>query len=127
MNADARRLKQGGAGDSACPPFRHFEASDASGRLWEVDFLWIQNAISIRHADAVDVKFELSNGEERATKVVALPHPALLALSARTGKPLTDPWCSSLAARHVRHMIESGEDMEKTLVTPALEALAAYA
>ncbi len=107
--------------------FRHFEATDPSGRVWNVDFLWIQNAISIRHADAVDVKFELSAGPERAIKVVALPHPDLLALSERTRKPLTDPWCSSLAARHLRHMIETGEDMEKVLVTPPLDTLAEYA
>jgi len=36
--------------------------------------LWIQNAISIRHADAIDVKFELSSGPDRAFKVVALGH-----------------------------------------------------
>ncbi len=107
--------------------FRHFEATDPDGGVWQVDFLWIQNAISIRHADAVDVKFGLSAGPERAAKVVSLKHPDLLALSQRTGKPLTDPWISSLAARHLRRMIETGEDIEKSLVTPPLETLAQYA
>jgi len=106
--------------------FRHFEATDPSGRVWSVDFLWIQNAISIRHADAIDVKFELSAGPERTTKVVALLDPVLLALSQRTGKPVTDPWVSSLAARHLRRMIETGEDIEKALVTPAFETLREY-
>jgi hypothetical protein len=105
-------------------PFRHFEATDPAGRVWQVDFLWIQNAISIRHADAVDAKFELSTGGERIHKVVSFPLPGLLALSQQTGKPLTDPWVSALAARHLRRMIETGEDMEKALVTPGLEALA---
>ena len=103
--------------------FRHFEATDPFGKVWQADFLWIQNAISIRHADAVDVKFELSAGQERAAKVVALMLPDLLALSARTGRPVTDPWCSELAAQHLRRMIETGEDMEKSLVTPGIEAL----
>ena len=107
--------------------FRHFEATDPSGRVWNVDFLWIQNAISIRHADAVDVKFELSAGAERTTKVVALMHPDLLALREGSGLPVTDPWCSALAARHLRRMIETGEDMEKALVTPGLETLREYA
>ena len=107
--------------------FRHFEATDPTGQVWNVDFLWIQNAISIRHADAIDVKFELSAGPERMTKVVALMDPDLLELGRRTGKPVTDPWVSALAARHLRHMIETGEDVEKALVTPALETLAEYA
>ena len=49
--------------------------------------------------------------------MLALPHPDLLALSSKTGHPLTDPWCLKLAARHLAHIIESGEDLEKTLVT----------
>jgi hypothetical protein len=106
--------------------FRHFEATDPFGRVWQADFLWIQNAISIRHADAVDVKFQISDSEGRATKIVALMHPYLLALSGRAGRPVTDPWCSGLAARHLKHMIETGEDMEKELVTPPLEALESY-
>lgn len=104
--------------------FRHFEVTDPSGRVWNVDFLWIQNAISIRHADAIDVKFDLSSGPERTAKVVALMQPYLLALGESSGKPVTDPWCSALAARHLRRMIETGEDMEKALVTPELETLA---
>jgi hypothetical protein len=36
---------------------------------------------------------------------------------------LTDPWCSRLAAEHLKHIIETGEDMEKDLITPSLEQL----
>ena len=54
---------------------------------------------------------------------MSLPHPQLLALSEQTGKPVTDPWVSALAARHLRRMIETGEDMEKALVTPGVETL----
>jgi len=35
----------------------------------------------------------------------------------RATQPLTDAWCLKLAAAHLRYMIESGEDLEKTLVT----------
>lgn len=108
--------------------FRRFESSDPFGHTWTAEFLWIQNAISIRHADAVDVKFELASSEgRRTTKVIALFHPHLLRLSEKAGRPVTDAWCSCLAARHLRRMIETGEDMEKTLVTPAFEVLEQHA
>jgi hypothetical protein len=54
-------------------------------------------------------------------------HPYLLLLSAKLGRPVTDPWCSELAALHLRYMIETGEDMDKVLVTPSLEELERYA
>jgi hypothetical protein len=106
--------------------FRRFEAGpDPFGRLWQVELRWLQTAISIRHADTVDVKFVIwTEGEERQERVLALPHPDLLALSRETGHPLTDPWCMKLAASHLRRMIESGEDLEKVLVTLSAADLA---
>jgi hypothetical protein len=59
--------------------------------------------------------------------VIALPHPALLALSAKLGHPLTDTWCMKLAALHLKHMLETGEDMEKTLVTTQPAEIEQYA
>jgi hypothetical protein len=99
--------------------YRSFHSGpDPFGRTWLVEFRWLQTAISIRHADTIDVKFILSTeGEPKQEKVIALPHAALLALSTKTGRPLTDPWCLKLAARHLNHMIVSGEDLEKILVT----------
>jgi hypothetical protein len=99
--------------------FRRFQAGpDPVGRTWEVEFRWLQTGISIRHADTVDVKFQLwTEGEPRQEKVLALSHPALLALSLETGHPLTDAWCLKLAATHLIAMIESGEDLEKALIT----------
>ena len=54
-------------------------------------------------------------------------HPALLALSAKLGHPLTDTWCMKLAALHLKHMLETGEDMEKTLVTTQPAEIERYA
>jgi hypothetical protein len=88
--------------------FRRFQAADPSGRVWDVDFLWQQNAISIRNGDAVDVKFALSSGAERREIVVTLPHPALLEASREAGRPVTDAWCSRLAAQHLKRSIERG-------------------
>jgi hypothetical protein len=108
--------------------FREFEAGpDPFGNTWQVRFGWLQTATAIRHSDSVDAKFFLSNGEDKLEKVVAMTHPDLLALSEREDRPLTDPWCMKLAALHVKHMIETGGDMEKMLVTVSAEQLRRYA
>ena len=109
--------------------FRKFKAGpDPFGRMWDVEFRWLQTAISIRRADTVDVKFEVeTDGEPKAEKVVALLHPDLLRLSTSTGHPLTDPWCMKIAGLHLKNMIESGEDMEKTLVTIHFDHMDRYA
>ena len=108
---------------------RRFEAGpDPFGRIWQVEFRWLQTAISIRHADTIDVKFVIwTEGEERQERVLALPHPDLLNLSSHIHHPLTDPWCLKLAASHLKHMIEAGEDLEKVLVTLSGADLAAAA
>jgi hypothetical protein len=98
--------------------FRQFEAGpDPFGRTWKVEFKWLQTAISLRHSDTVDVKFVLWLEDERMEKTIAMPHADLLGLSEKAGHPMTDAWCSRLAAVHLKRIIESGEDMEKDLVT----------
>ena len=112
--------------------FRQFEVGpDPFGRTWQVLFKWLQTAISLRHSDTVDVKFELrsqdSSGQTRIEKQIAMPHADLLELSSRTSHEMTDAWCSRLAACHLKHMVESGDDLEKDLVTVGLNELAGYA
>jgi len=102
---------------------RHFKAADPFHREWQVEFRWLQTGISIRHADTVDVKFELRSGDEVQEKVIALPHPLLLELSKSSGVALTDPWCMRLATAHLRIMLRTWEDMDKTLVTLSLADL----
>lgn len=108
-------------------PSRLFEAGpDPFGRMWKVQFRWLQTGISIRHADTVDVKFFVTpDGGTAEEKVIALPHPTLLKLTSQ-GHKLTDPLCMRLAAAHLKHMIETSEDMDKTLVTVSPEDLASY-
>lgn len=107
--------------------FRHFTVGpDPFDRVWHVEFRWLQTAISIRHADAVDCKFMLTHGEEVQEKVVALRHPDLLALAAKTSRPLSDAWCMKLAALHLKYMIETDEDMDKVLVTASMADLERY-
>ncbi|MBV8816904.1 MAG: hypothetical protein JO022_01035 [Acidobacteriaceae bacterium] len=109
--------------------YRRFETGpDPFGRTWKVEFRWLQTGISIRHADTVDVKFEVeTEGEPREERVIAMQHLDLLQLSSKTGHPLTDPWCMKLAALHLKHMIETGEDIEKTLVTASYPEMEKYA
>ena len=40
---------------------------------------------------------------------------------------MDDPWCSRLGAMHLRHLVETGEDMEKDLVTVPAAELKSYA
>ncbi len=104
--------------------FRNFEAGpDLLGRMWQVEFLWLQNAIAIRRSDTVDVKFALRSGDEKRTVVVALPHALLVEMSRQVGRPLTDPWCARLAASYLKRAIETGEDFEKPIVTARREVL----
>ncbi len=109
--------------------FRQFTVGpDPFGRTWKVHFNWLQTAISIRHADAVDVKFGISTDDQPFDeRIVALPHPELLAVSKKTGHPLTDAWCLKIAALHLKRMLETGEDIEKTLVTPQADEIEQYA
>lgn len=108
--------------------YRAFEAGpDPFGATWRVEFRWSQNAISIRHADTVDVKFEIFSGDIHEEKVIALPHKDLLRASHETGVPVTDPWVNRLAAAHLHRMITTGEDIEKTLVTLDFDTLRDYA
>jgi hypothetical protein len=109
--------------------FREFEAGpDPFGRKFQVMFKWLQTAISMRGADTVDVKFILTdeNGG-RTEKTIALPHASLLDVSRETGRAMDDPWCARLAVLHLLHAIETGEDMEKDLVTLLPADLKRYA
>ncbi len=113
--------------------FRHFKTGpDPFGRSWKVTFRWQQNAISIRHADAIDVKWEIScdvpdQDKEEQEKVVALPLPILIKIAAEQQRPITDSWCMKLGGLHLIEMISTWQDMDKQLVTANYEELSAYA
>jgi len=105
---------------------RNFQVTDPFGRHWNVEFRWLQNAISIRHADAVDLKYYISNGEERLERVVALPHSDLLRLAADSGRELTDAWCLRLGACQIEYMISTWADMDKAVATASSADLARF-
>jgi hypothetical protein len=109
--------------------FRQFEAGpDPFGQKFQILFKWMQTAISLRHADTVDVKFILADETGgRTEKTIALPHADLLRVAGEVGRKVDDPWCSRLAAMHLRRLVETGENMEKDLVTVPAADLKAYA
>jgi hypothetical protein len=107
--------------------FREFDAGpDPFGRMWKTRFKWMQTAIAIRRTDTVDAKFVLETDDEKVEKLVAIPHTDLLALHKESSVPMTDAWCTRLAAMHLKHVIESGDDLEKEIVTPSPEQLREY-
>ncbi len=103
---------------------RKFEVNDPFGRKWSVTLRWLQNAISIRHADAVDVKWELTADDGTSLeRVVALHHPALLEVTKRHSRDLTDSLCIRLAAAHLHECLRNWEDTDKVIINPSLEQL----
>ena len=107
--------------------FRQFEAGpDPFGQRWQVQFKWLQTAISLRHSDTVDAKFVLQSDGVRSEKTIAMLHCDLLDLSRDSGRPMTDAWCSRLAALHLKHVVETGEDLEKDLIGVSPAHLAEY-
>src|ERR1035441_4019746 len=109
--------------------FRQFEAGpDPFGRRFQVLFKWLQTAISIRHADHVDVTFILQDESGACTgKTLALPHAMLVELSRSTGRGMDDAWCARIAELHLLRLVETGEDMEKDLVTLSAAELREHA
>ena len=106
--------------------FRHFFVNDPFGRKWDVTFRWQQNAISIRHADAIDCKYYISTGEERRELVVSLPHSALLVVARQAGRELSDAWLTRLAGLHVERMISNWEDLDKAIAVVSLDEISTY-
>jgi len=75
--------------------FREFEAGpDPFGRTYQVMFKWLQTAISIRHADTVDVQFLVVDGSKVIKRTVAMQDLDLKTHAKKTGRPMDDAWCA---------------------------------
>jgi hypothetical protein len=94
--------------------FRDFEIGpDPFGRTFHVLFKYLQTAISIRHSDSVDVCFILESGDEKMIRTVVIPHAEIRAYAKKSGRKITDAWCSRVAACKLRNAVETGEDIDK--------------
>ena len=76
---------------------------------------WKANVVAIatRHADAVDVRFEV-NGRPMC---IALPCTAWLEVKKNSGKVITDQMAVQVAGLYLRQLIEEGYDSQREVYT----------
>jgi hypothetical protein len=70
-------------------------------------------AIATRHADAVDVRFEVN----AHPMWIALPCTAWVEQKKRSGKVITDQLAAQIAGRYLKQLIEEGYDSRREVYT----------
>jgi len=99
---------------------------DPFGRTWHAQFKYLQTGISIRHSDSVDVCYLLDNGDEKVQKIVVIQNADIRAYGTRTGRPVSDAWCSRIAMCKLRYVIETAEDLEKEYLPVTAQEIEEY-
>ena len=81
----------------------------------ELECRWKANivAIATRHADCVDVRFDV-NGR---TMWIAMPCTAWVTQRKRSGKVITDQIAAQVAGRYLKQIIEEGYDSQREMYT----------
>lgn len=74
-------------------------------------------AIATRHADAVDVRFDVNN----RPMWIALPCQAWVEQKQRTGMVITDQIAAQVAGRYLKQLIEEGYDARREIYTMTVE------
>ena len=103
--------------------YEDFHAADR----WTGDDLhcrWIGTivAIATRHADAVDVRFDV-NGRPMW---IALPLNAWSEQKLRTGKVITDQLAAQIAGRYLKELVEEGYDSRREIYTMTVPEVLAH-
>jgi len=85
---------------------------------WSGDDLhcrWKANmvAIATRHADAVDVRFDVND----RPMWIALPSTAWVAQKERSGKTITDHLTAQIAGRYLQQILKEGLDANREVYT----------
>src|SRR6202034_3712755 len=70
-------------------------------------------AIATRHADAVDVRFEVND----RPMWIALPCTAWVEQKKRTGKVITDQLAAQIAGRYLKQLVEKGYASRREIYT----------
>jgi hypothetical protein len=70
-------------------------------------------AIATRHADAVDVRFDVND----RPMWIALPCTAWVEQKKRTGKVITDHLTVQIAGRYLKQLVEEGYDAQREMYT----------
>ncbi len=79
-------------------------------------------AIATRHADAVDVRFDV-NGR---AMWIALPNTAWLEQKRRSGKVITDQIAAQVAGRYLKQLVEEGFDSRREIYTMTVDEVLSH-
>jgi hypothetical protein len=79
-------------------------------------------AIATRHADAVDVRFDV-NGR---AMWIALPLEAWGRHKSLTGKVITDQLAAQIAGRYLKQIVEEGYDSQREIYTMTVDEVLAH-
>ena len=94
--------------------YEEFDVSDRwSGENLHCRWKGTMVAIATRHADAVDVRFDVN---ERPMWI-ALPCTAWVEQKRRTGKVITDQLAAQIAGRYLKQLVEEGYDAQREVYT----------
>jgi hypothetical protein len=98
--------------------YENFTVTDRFTKA-ELHCTWKANivAIATRHADAVDVRFDVSG---RAVWI-AMPCRAWTEMKARTGNVITDYLAAQIAGRYLKQAVETGYDNGREIYTMTID------
>jgi hypothetical protein len=79
-------------------------------------------AIATRHADAVDVRFDVND----RPMWIALPSTAWVEQKQRTGKVITDQLAAQIAGRYLKQLIKEGYDSRREIYTMTVDEVLSH-